>query len=180
MHGFQIGYAFTAYWSVHFLEASSVVFKKSPRLKSLFATVVLIFNFNIEWTLQTQIFRRMLKSTWFNVYLPLFTCGKLGTSKSIVGTKFRRTHVCLHSQAGNRVPITGFITVSGWLFSIFISFDIFSILQWNSFAFLRYALLISVQTLTQVVKSNTTDSLSPSRIKRDNRKIGLPAIENTS
>ena len=27
--------------------------------------------------------------------------------KSIVGTKFRRSHVCLRFQAGNSVPITG-------------------------------------------------------------------------
>ena len=33
--------------------------------------------------------------------------------KSIVGTKFRRSHVCLHSQAGSSVPITSSMTASG-------------------------------------------------------------------
>ena len=35
--------------------------------------------------------------------LLLFIRWELGTSKSMVGTKLRRIHVCLHSQAGNRL-----------------------------------------------------------------------------
>ena len=58
--------------------------------------------------------------------LPLFISGKLGTSKINCGTKFRRSHVCLHSQAGNRVPITMSMTTSGQLFGIIINFDTFS------------------------------------------------------
>ena len=45
--------------------------------------------------------------------------------KSIVRTKFQKTHVCLHSEMKNRVPITESMTASGWLFGIFINFDIF-------------------------------------------------------
>ena len=52
--------------------------------------------------------------------LPLFIRGKLGINKSILQTKFRRSHVCLHSQAGNKVPITGVyaMTVASCLASI--------------------------------------------------------------
>ena len=32
--------------------------------------------------------------------------------KSMMGIKFRRGHVCLHSQAGNIVPITGSMIIS--------------------------------------------------------------------
>ena len=35
--------------------------------------------------------------------LPLFIQGKLGTSRIDCGAKCRRTHVCLHSQARNRL-----------------------------------------------------------------------------
>ena len=49
--------------------------------------------------------------------------------KSIVGTQFRKSHVCLHSQAGNRVPITGSMTASGYLLGIIINFDTCSQLQ---------------------------------------------------
>ena len=38
---------------------------------------------------------------WLQIVL--FRCGKLETSKSIMGTKFRRSHVCLQFQAGNRL-----------------------------------------------------------------------------
>ena len=38
----------------------------------------------------------------------------------------------------------------------------------NGFALLRYAMIISVQKLTQVIKSNTAGFL---RIQRHNRKI---------
>ena len=61
----------------------------------------------------------------------------------IVGTTFRRSHVCLHSRAGNKLTA-------------------------NGFALLRYAKIISVQKLTQVIKSNTAIFL---RKQRHNRKI---------
>ena len=44
--------------------------------------------------------------------LSLFIRGELGTRKSIVGTKFRRSDVCLSSPAENRVPIAGSMTAS--------------------------------------------------------------------
>ena len=109
--------------------------------------------------------------------LPLFIMGNWELVKSIMGTKFQRRYVCLRSQAGNSVPITGSVTASGYLFGIFINFDIFSKFQWNGSALLCYALLISIQKLTQVIKSNITDTL---RIERDSKKIGQLAIENTS
>ena len=59
--------------------------------------------------------------------------------------------------------------------SIFI-YHLFSKLQRNGSAILRYGLFISVQKLTQVIKSNTTNSL---RIQRDSSKIDLLAVENT-
>ena len=109
--------------------------------------------------------------------LPLFIMGNWELVKSIMGTKFQRRYVCLRSQVGNSVPITGSVTASVYLFGIFINFDIFSKLQWNGSALLCYALLISIQKLTQVIKSNITDTL---RIERDSRKIGRLAIVNTS
>ena len=45
--------------------------------------------------------------------------GNWGIVKSTVGTKFWRSDVYLHWQAGNRVPITRSITVSGKLFGIY-------------------------------------------------------------
>lgn len=44
----------------------------------------------------------------------------------------------------------------------------FSKLQWNDVALYHYAIIISVQKLTLVIKSNTTGFL---RIQKDNRKI---------
>ena len=44
----------------------------------------------------------------------------------------------------------------------------FSKLQWNDVAHYHYAIIISVQKLTLVIKSNTTGFL---RIQKDNRKI---------
>ena len=38
-----------------------------------------------------------------NYILPPFICGKLGTSEIDCGKKFSRSHVCLHSQEGNRL-----------------------------------------------------------------------------
>ena len=38
-----------------------------------------------------------------NETLSLFKRGKMGTSEIDCGTKLRRSHVCLHSQAGNRL-----------------------------------------------------------------------------
>ena len=65
--------------------------------------------------------------------------------KSIVGTKLRRSYVCLHSQAGNRL----------WQLA-------------NGSALLHHAVRIFVQKLTQVIKSNTAEFL---RIQKHNRKI---------
>ena len=45
--------------------------------------------------------------------LPLFMRGKLGTSKIDYVNKIRKSHVCLHYQARNSVPITGSMTGSG-------------------------------------------------------------------
>ena len=50
--------------------------------------------------------------------------------KSIVGTKLKISHVCLHSQVGI-----------------------------NGFALFHYAMIVSVQKLIQVVNSNTAGSL---------------------
>ena len=50
----------------------------------------------------------------------------------------------------------------------FVRFDIFSKLQPNGPAFLRYTIIVSVKKLTQVRKSNTKVFL---RIERNNRKI---------
>ena len=94
--------------------------------------------------------------------------------KSIVGTKFWRSHVCLRFQAGNSVPITG-----SWrlVASCFAYLSILIHLQNHGSALLRYALLVSVHKLTQVIISNTINSL---RIQRDSREIGLLAIKNTT
>ena len=59
--------------------------------------------------------------------------GNWELEKSIAGTKFRRSHVCLHSQGGNRL----------WTA--------------NGSAPLRYAMIISVQKLTQVVNQIQQD-----------------------
>ena len=66
--------------------------------------------------------------------------------KSIVRTKFRRNHVCLHSQAGNRL----YQLVVWHLLSILIPFQ----------NVLRYATIISLQKLRQVIKSNTAGFLT--------------------
>ena len=49
--------------------------------------------------------RVLLKMTYINIYLycRFSYAGNWELVKSIVGTKFRRSHVCLHSQAGNRL-----------------------------------------------------------------------------
>ena len=41
----------------------------------------------------------------------------------------------------------------------FVYFDAFSKLQWNGSALLCYAIIISVQKLTQMIKPNSTDLL---------------------
>ena len=74
--------------------------------------------------------------------------------KSILETKFRRSHVCLHPQ--------------GSCLATFVDFYTFSKLQRHVSAFLCYAIILSVQKLTQVVKPNTTGFL---RIQIYNRKI---------
>ena len=48
-----------------------------------------------------------------NTILRFSYAGNWELVKSTVGKKFRRGHVCLHSQAGNSVPITGSMTASG-------------------------------------------------------------------
>ena len=50
----------------------------------------------------------MMKGKVFHTYdesvsLPLFKRGKLGTSDIDCAEKFKRSHICLHSQAGNRL-----------------------------------------------------------------------------
>ena len=47
----------------------------------------------------------VLKCIKYFIYtlLPPFVRGNWELAKSIVGTKFERSHVCLHSQAGNRL-----------------------------------------------------------------------------
>ena len=77
--------------------------------------------------------------------LPIFIREKLGTSKIDYGTKFRRSYVCLHLQAGNRLRQLA-----------------------NGSAVLRYTMIISIQKLTQVIKSNTAGFL---KIQGHNRKI---------
>ena len=63
---------------------------------------------------------------------------------SNVGTNFRRSYVCLHFQAGNRL----------WQLA-------------NGSAFLHHAVIIFVQKLAQVIKSNTEFL----RIQKHNREI---------
>ena len=60
-------------------------------------------------------------------------------------TQFRRNHVCLRSQVGNSVPIAGSMTARGYLLGRFVNFSTLS----------KLLLLISVQKLTQVIKSKT-------------------------
>ena len=60
-------------------------------------------------------------------------------------TQFRRNHVCLRSQVGNSVPIAGSMTACGYLIGRFVNFSTLS----------KLLLLISVQKLTQVIKSKT-------------------------
>ena len=71
--------------------------------------------------------------------LPLFIRGKLGISKIHCGTKFRRSHFCLHSPAGNRL----------WQLA-------------NCSALLRYAKIISAAT-----KNDTGDKIKYSRISKN-------------
>ena len=95
------------------------------------------------------------------IYFHLIYAGNWELVKSIVGTKFQRSHVCLHSQAVNR------LMSASWLAS-FVSFNKFSKLQGNGSALLRCATIISVQKLTKVIKSNTIGFLT---IQRHSRKI---------
>ena len=109
-----------------------------------FFLVLLFLNLNIIcllWMLPDGI------SLWKSKkgLLPIFIREKLGTSKIDYGTKFRRSYVCLHLQAGNRLRQLA-----------------------NGSAVLRYTMIISIQKLTQVIKSNTAGFL---RIQRHNRKI---------
>ena len=50
-----------------------------------------------------------------NTILRFSYAGNWELVKSTVGKKFRRGHVCLHSQAGNNVPITDSTTANGYL-----------------------------------------------------------------
>ena len=47
------------------------------------------------------------------IYCRFSNVGNWELVKLIAGTKFWRSHVCLRSQAGNSVPITGSMTASG-------------------------------------------------------------------
>ena len=91
--------------------------------------------------------------------LLLFIHGKLGASRIICMNKFLRSHVCLHCQGRNR----RWQLVVWHLLLILIHFQ-----NYNVMALLRYATIISVRKLAQVIKSNTTDLL---RIQRHSRKI---------
>ena len=72
--------------------------------------------------------------------------------KSIAGTKFRRSYIWLHSQARNRL--------------------------WQVMALLFFcAMIISVQKLIQVIKSNSAEFL---RMQRHNRKILKRIIKKTT
>ena len=79
-----------------------------------------------------------------SVSLPLFLRGKLGTSKTGCGDKIQKKP-CLFTFSSKKQAMTA-----------------------NGSALLRYAMIISVQKLTQVIKSNTAGFL---RIQRHNRKI---------
>ena len=72
---------------------------------------------------------------------------------SIVETKFGKSHICLHYQREYIYNILSGI------------FSQFSKWQWNRSALLLYAMIISVQRLTQVIKSYTADFL---KIQRHN------------
>ena len=73
--------------------------------------------------------------------MPLVIRGKLGTSKIDRGDKFQRSHVCLHSHAGNRL-----YRLHVWhILSILIYFE-------------NYATIIVEQKLIQVIKSNKIEN----------------------
>ena len=77
---------------------------------------------------------------------PLFISGKLGTSEPIEETKFDFEEA-----------IFNYILKweSASCLASFVSLDAFSKLQWNDSAVLCYTIIISVQKLTQVIKSVT-------------------------
>ena len=85
-----------------------------------------------------------------------FSCaGNWELVKSIMGTKYRRSHVCLHSQAGNRL----------W--------------RANSSALLHCAMISSVQKLTQMIKSNTVVFLRIQR-QQENTKENTKKTTETN
>ena len=82
--------------------------------------------------------------------------GKWELVKSIVGTKFRRRHVCLHSQAGNRL----YQPVVRHLLSILIHFQ-----NYNEIALLFFGMLQYLFT-----KTETGDKIKYCRL-RNNTEI---------
>ena len=70
-----------------------------------FFWIVLGGKFSCNLLLDLTHHRVLLKMTYINIYLycRFPYAGNWELVKSIVGTKFRRRHVCLHSQAGNRL-----------------------------------------------------------------------------
>ena len=100
------------------------------------------------------------------------------TSKIILGTQFRRSHNCLHSETGNSVFIRKSMTTSSCLLGVFINFYTFSELKWNHSAPLHYA-LISVQNLTQVIKSNTSYRSSNNTKRQQKNRTSKRQLEGT-
>ena len=96
-----------------------------------------------------------------------------GLVKLIVGTKFRRSHFCLLSQAGNRAPVPGV-----WVFQLYL-WQVVAV--WHLYKF-RYIFKITVKWLSEIffvmhywflhkmVNSNTTLSMNTKR-ERENRPI---------
>ena len=100
-----------------------------------------------------------------------------------MGTKFRRSHVYLLSQAGNKVHLTQSMIASGWLLSVFMNFVHFQ--NYSEMALFSWLCNIDFYT-----KGDTREKIKYYRLsknterekdtERESRKIGLLALENTS
>ena len=127
----------------------------------------------------------LISVTWIILLTDLCYCrfsyegkGNWELVKPTEGTKFRRSHACLHSQAGNLVPITVSIIwqlVASCLASLSI------LMHFQNYSEIALLLLLYIidfcKKITQVIESNTTNSL---RIQWKNRKIDTLTIEKTS
>ena len=82
------------------------------------------------------------------ILLPLFTRGKLRTSKINFGDKIWKKPRLFSFSNGKKTMITSCL-------ASFVNFDTISKLKWNGYVLLHYAIIISVQNLTHVIKSNT-------------------------